>query len=67
FEATRLAGFAEPEAAQIFGRPRGLNPDVLQGKNLLKPWPARKAEKAYLDRFEARSATVPIQTDAKLL
>ncbi len=67
FEATSLAGFTEPEATQIFGRPRGLNPDMARGKGLIEPWPARQAEKAYLERFEARSGTVPIQTDAKLL
>ena len=60
FEATRLAGFAETEAAQIFGRPRGLNPDLVQDKGLLEPWPARRAERAYLDHFEAKSRSLPI-------
>ncbi|NND50514.1 MAG: HD family hydrolase [Rhizobiales bacterium] len=60
FEATRLAGFTETEAAQIFGRPRGLNPDLVQDKGLLEPWPARKAERTYLDHFEAKSRSLTI-------
>ena len=61
FEATRLAGFTEFEAAQIFGRPRGLNPDVLQDKRLLEPWPAHKAEMAYLYNFEVQSSLPQIE------
>ena len=47
YEATVLAGFAEPEARRIFGRPRGVDPGRLE----LTPWPARKAERKFLDRF----------------
>jgi len=47
YEATVLAGFAEPEARRFFGRPRGVDPGRLQ----LEPWPARKAERKFLDRF----------------
>ena len=46
-EATVLAGFAEPEARRFFGRPRGVDPGRLQ----LAPWPAKKAERKFLDRF----------------
>jgi 5'-deoxynucleotidase YfbR-like HD superfamily hydrolase len=47
YEATVLAGFAEPEARRFFGRPRGVDPARLE----LEPWPARKAERKFLDRF----------------
>lgn len=47
FEATRLAEFAEAEAARFFGRPRGFSADKFE----LKPQPARRAQKAFLARF----------------
>ena len=67
FEATRLAGFTEPEAAQIFGRPRGLNPDAIMDKSLLEPWPSRKAQRVYLDRFESQSRSLPIQSNPSMI
>ncbi len=52
YEATRLAGFTEPEARKFFGSPRGVDPGRLD----LAPWPAAKAEKRFLARFGALSA-----------
>lgn len=48
FEATRLAGFAEREAASFFGRPRGVTADGLD----LTPLPALKAQAAFIGCFE---------------
>jgi 5'-deoxynucleotidase YfbR-like HD superfamily hydrolase len=53
-EATRLAGFAEAEAKRLFGRDPGLAEAVMQ--DYLTPWPAGKAEKRFLARFEALHA-----------
>jgi 5'-deoxynucleotidase YfbR-like HD superfamily hydrolase len=50
FEATRLAGFAEAEAEQFFGRPRFL-PKELDG--LLAPAPSGGIERRFLKRFRA--------------
>ncbi len=49
FEATMLAGFALGEAVRFFGRPRGFSPDMFD----LSPLPALKAQKAFLQRFNA--------------
>ena len=46
-EATRLAGFAEAEAARYFGRPQGVEQDRLD----IDPWPAAVAERRFLKRF----------------
>ena len=48
-EATRLAGFAEPEAKRFFGTP----PEVSAAfeRDYLTPWPAKDAEARYLKRF----------------
>ena len=54
YEATRLAGFTEAEAARYFGRPRDLDPDALD----LDPWPAQKAEKRFLQRFRILAAAL---------
>ncbi|ABS62362.1 conserved hypothetical protein [Parvibaculum lavamentivorans DS-1] len=45
FEATQIAGFSDAEAAQIFGRPRGLTPIALS------PLPTKKAQARFLARF----------------
>ena len=50
FEATRLAGFAEAEAEQFFGRPRFL-PDDLD--HMLAPAPSDEIEERFLERFRA--------------
>jgi 5'-deoxynucleotidase YfbR-like HD superfamily hydrolase len=47
-EATRLAGFTEAEAGQVFGRPRTAPDTFLE---LVKPWPAATAEARFLGRF----------------
>ncbi|WP_367715251.1 HD family hydrolase [Nitratireductor sp. GISD-1A_MAKvit] len=47
-EATQLAGFDSSEAARFFGRPRGIAPHTIR----LVPLPARKAQDAFLQRFE---------------
>ncbi|MCX5512321.1 hydrolase [Kaistia algarum] len=49
FEATELAGFADAEAAQFFGRPRG----ILAADLALGPWPTARAERQFLERFAA--------------
>ncbi|MCX8569519.1 HD family hydrolase [Aminobacter sp. MET-1] len=49
FEATELAGFSVAEATQFFGRPRGISGDGLD----LAPQPAKRVQKAFVDRFQA--------------
>jgi len=49
FEATELAGFGHGEASRFFGRPRGFTAGMLD----LEPKPARRAQSAFLARFEA--------------
>lgn len=51
FEAIELAGFAEAEAARIFGRPRGFAPRLG-----LEPWPTALAQARFLERFAALEA-----------
>jgi uncharacterized protein len=53
-EATRLAGFSQSEADQIFGRPPAL-PDLLRSdiERLVAGWPTAEAEACYRARFEA--------------
>jgi 5'-deoxynucleotidase YfbR-like HD superfamily hydrolase len=53
FEATRLAGFAEAEAEQFFGRPRVM-PCAVDG--LLAPAPSDEIERRFLARFRALQA-----------
>jgi len=52
YEATRLAGFAEGEAARLFGRPQAVDPSRLA----LDPWPASVAERRFLTRFRVVEA-----------
>lgn len=47
FEATRLAGFSEAEAAKFFGRPRGFSAERID----LDCRPAKAVQKAFLKRF----------------
>ncbi len=54
-EAVILAGFSESEAARFFGRPPDLEDADLAG--LLDPWPAWRAQDAYLQRFRTLSGT----------
>lgn len=51
FEATRLAGFGEAEAARYFGRPEGLPRDLEQRLECLMGWPTADAQKHFLARF----------------
>jgi 5'-deoxynucleotidase YfbR-like HD superfamily hydrolase len=48
-EATRLAGFSDPEAKKFFGQPPALPPAV--EREYLAPWTAERAEARYLKRF----------------
>ena len=48
-EATRLAGFADAEARQFFGRPPAVSAAL--ERDYLTPWPAQLAEQRFLDRF----------------
>lgn len=54
FEAVRLAGFSEAEAARFFGRPGGV--DASRIADLLDPWPAKRAESNYLKAFKATAS-----------
>lgn len=49
FEATQIAGFSDEEAAEIFGRPRGLTPVEIV------PLPTKKAQARFLARFHQLS------------
>lgn len=49
FEATQIAGFSDAEAAEIFGRPRGLTPFALE------PLSTKKAQLRFLARFHQLS------------
>ncbi len=51
FEATRLAGFEDFEAAKFFGRPRGLDGDMLR-KLDLTPQPPNTAARHFLRKFQ---------------
>src|SRR6476620_3676476 len=50
-KATRLAVFSETEAKRLFGRDPGL-PEATE-RDYLTPWTAAKAEKQFLERFNA--------------
>ncbi len=47
FEAVSLAGVTEAEALRLFGRPGGIDRASLD----TEPWPAAKAQRAFLKRF----------------
>ena len=48
-EATRLAGFAAPEARRLFGPVTAVSPAF--ERDYLTAWPAEMAERRYLDHF----------------
>src|SRR5437764_925488 len=50
-EATQLAGFSESEAKRLFGKDPGLSDSVR--RDYLTPWTAARAEKQFLERFNA--------------
>jgi len=54
-EATQLAGFAQAEAARLFGRDPCLPPATR--RDYLTPWTAARAEKRFLARFETLIAS----------
>lgn len=53
-EATHLAGFTKAEAKRLFGNDPGLPEAMVE--DYLTPWPAGKAEKRLLARFESLQA-----------
>jgi len=53
-EATHLAGFSEAEAKRLFGSDPGLPATMID--DYLTPWPASKAEKRFLTRFQSLQA-----------
>ena len=53
WEAVRLAGFADAEAVRFFGRPGRIGLGDVAA--MLEPWPAKKAESAFLKSFETVS------------
>lgn len=53
FEATRLAGFAEPEARRFFTRPRALPAALKTALARIEPLAAADAQRRYLERFRA--------------
>jgi 5'-deoxynucleotidase YfbR-like HD superfamily hydrolase len=56
FEATRLAGFSQAEAAQYFDRPEPLPTPLAATLDRLAGWPSDRAQQAFLHRFEALNA-----------
>ncbi len=50
-EAIWLAGFAEAEAADLFGRPQGVDCSEPALLALVTPWPVAEAEARFLARF----------------
>jgi 5'-deoxynucleotidase YfbR-like HD superfamily hydrolase len=59
YEAVRLAGFADAEAVRYFGRPGRINADTIA--DMIVPWPARRAETAYLKAFKAAAKSVLVE------
>ncbi|GBE43669.1 hypothetical protein BMS3Bbin10_01749 [bacterium BMS3Bbin10] len=51
-EATRLAGFSEPEARRFFTAPRGLPERALVEIRNIRPLPATEAQNQFMARFE---------------
>lgn len=51
YEATRLAGFSEPEATIYFGQPNDLDAATAAALTALEPLPSNAAQTAFLDRF----------------
>ena len=50
FEATKLAGFTLAEAELLFGIPTHLAPERTRALDSIDPWPAKLAQRAFLDR-----------------
>jgi uncharacterized protein len=52
YEATRLAGFGADEAADFFGKPGRISPELADALRNLHPLPADEAQHAFLARFQ---------------
>jgi 5'-deoxynucleotidase YfbR-like HD superfamily hydrolase len=61
FEATRLAGFEETEAARFFGRPRGISVTPRFETSLL-PLPVTEAQAQFLRRFQLLGGGLVLDT-----
>jgi uncharacterized protein len=61
FEATRLAGFAIPEAERFFGKPPALPTGLAQALSDLVPRPAADAQAAFLLRFRDLTRAAGLQ------
>ncbi len=59
FEATRLAGFSESEAARLFGRPRGISPGDLP----IEPMSATRVQRLFSRRFDEIETGRPKSVD----
>lgn len=59
FEATRLAGFSESEAARLFGRPRGISPGDLP----IEPMSATRVQRLFSRRFDEIETGRPKSAD----
>ena len=59
FEAVRLVGFSDADAARYFGRPGGVNVDTIAA--MLEPWPAKRAESLYLKAFKAVAKAAEVE------
>ncbi len=51
YEATGLAGFANAEALEFFGKPEALPDGLTNALSELTPWPAEQAQTAFKARF----------------
>ena len=51
YEATRLAGFTESDAARYFERPVGLPPVLVERLAATEAWPTGTAQRCFLERF----------------
>jgi uncharacterized protein len=61
FEATRLAGFAIPEAERFFGKPPALPDRLAQDLADLRPRPAADVQAAFLKRFRDLQSAAGLQ------
>ncbi|MCV0397679.1 MAG: HD family hydrolase [Rhizobiaceae bacterium] len=59
FEATRLAGFSQTEAARYFGRPRGIDGGTID----VEPLSTAEVQRVFLARFQALDGHAPIASE----
>jgi uncharacterized protein len=55
YEATGLAGFANAEAVEFFGKPEALPDELTKALIELTPWPAEQAQASFKERFAVLS------------